>query len=89
MSSNVQGMDTEKAREVGHGMGAQAQQVNGALASVTAMIAGLSWHGPDRQRFESDWTGSFAPQAQRCAETLDEHGRALCQQADRQDAASS
>lgn len=89
MSQSMQGMDTEHGREVGQNMGQQAGQVSGMVANISAMIQGLKWQGSDRQNFESDWSGSFAPQANNAAQTLDEQGRVLIVHADRQDAASS
>jgi hypothetical protein len=89
MSQHMQGMDTEYGREVGQNMGSQAGQVAGMVANISAMIQSLNWQGNDRQNFESDWSGSFAPQANNAAQTLDEQGRCLCWHADRQDAASS
>ena len=89
MSNRMQGMDTEQGREIGQNMGAQAGQVAGMVSSISAMIQGLNWQGADRQTFESDWSGSFAPQASNASQTLEEQGRVLCQHADRQDAASS
>lgn len=89
MSANMQGMDTEYGREVGQNMGQQAGQISGMVANITAMIQGLKWEGPDSRNFSSDWTGSFAPQANNASQTLDEQGRTLLWHADRQDAASS
>lgn len=87
-SSRMQGMDTEQAREISQNMGEQAGQVAGVVAGISQMIAGLNWHGPDRKAFESDWSGSFAPQANTAAEQLSDHARNLAVQADRQDEAS-
>lgn len=89
MSSRMQGMDTEYARQVSQNMGSQAGQVAGVVSNISAVIAGLNWHGADRQAFESDWTGSFVPQANTAAESLDEQSHVLRVHADRQDAASS
>jgi hypothetical protein len=89
MSANMQGMDTEQGREVGQNMGSQAGQVSGMVAGISAMIQGLNWQGNDRQHFENDWHGSFAPQANNAAETLEQQGRILIVHADRQDAVSS
>lgn len=89
MSNSMQGMDTEQGREVGQNMGSQAGAVAGMVSSISAMVQGLKWTGKDRETFESDWSGSFAPQANNAAQTLEEQGRTLCWHADRQDAASS
>lgn len=89
MSSSMQGMDTEHARSVGQNMGEYAGQVAGVVSSISAVIGSLKWQGPDRQGFESDWTGSFAPSASAASESLSDQGRVLCVHADRQDEASS
>ncbi len=89
MSSRMQGMDTEQGREIGQNMGSQAAQVSGMVAGITAMVQGLKWQGADRQNFENDWVGSFAPQATNASDTLEQQGRFLCEHADRQDAVSS
>jgi uncharacterized protein YukE len=85
----MQGMDTEEARHQGQRMGAQAGQVAGVVASIGAVVQALNWEGADKRAFESDWSGNFAPAANTAAESLSEQGRALCVQADRQDAASA
>src|SRR4029079_2789565 len=89
MTQRMQGMDTEYGREVGQNMGSQAGQVAGMVANITAMIQGLKWQGNDRQNFESDWTGSFAPQANNASQSLEEQGRGLLCQRGRQDAGGS
>lgn len=89
MSNGMQGMDTEYARQVSSNMGSQAGQVAGVVSSISSVVAGLNWNGPDRQAFESDWVGSFAPNANAAAQSLDEQSALLRVHADRQDAASS
>ncbi len=89
MSSRMQGMDTEYAREVSSNMGSQAGQVAGVVSSISSVISGLNWQGADRHAFESDWTGSFVPQANTASESLDEQSTLLRVHADRQDAASA
>lgn len=89
MSTPMQGMDTEYARNVGQNMGEYAGQVAGVVSSISAMISSLNWQGPDRTGFESDWTGSFAPSATAASESLSEQGHVLCTHADRQDEASA
>ncbi|WP_440900025.1 hypothetical protein [Actinosynnema sp.] len=88
MSTSMQGMDTEYARSVGQNMGEHAGQVAGVVSSISAMIQGLNWQGSDRRAFENDWTGSFAPSATACSESLGDQGRVLCVHADRQDEVS-
>ena len=87
--NSMQGMDTELGRSIGQQMGQQAGQVSGMVGRISSVVAALNWQGTDRQTFLSDWDGSFAPQANNAAQSLDEQGSVLCQHADRQDAASS
>lgn len=89
MSSSMQGMDTDEARQVSASMDEHAQGVNGVVANISGVIQGLNWHGPDRQGFESDWNGSFAPNANSAADSLSEQARNLNRHADAQDAVSS
>jgi uncharacterized protein YukE len=87
--NSMQGMDTELGRQIGQQMGQQAGQVSGMVGRISSVVGALNWQGADRQTFLSDWDGSFAPQANNAAQSLDEQGSVLCQHADRQDAASS
>lgn len=89
MNSNVQGMDTEQAREVSRNMNQQAGQVAGVVASISGMLAGVNWRGADAEGFVNDWNGSFAPQAQGASQSLEEQSGVLANHADRQDQASA
>ena len=87
--NSMQGMDTDMGRQVSGQMDSHAGQVSGMVGRISSVVGGLKWNGTDRETFLSDWHGSFAPQANNAAQTLDEQGSVLCQHADRQDAASS
>ena len=87
--NSMQGMDTEMGRSVGNEMGSQAGQVSGMVGRISSVVGALSWQGRDRETFLSDWDGSFAPQANNAAQSLDEQGQVLCRHADAQDAASA
>lgn len=91
MSSNIQGMDTEYAREMVRGMKQNAGQMAGVLTSVSGIVqrAKQSWTGPDAEAFVNDWDGQFAPQAQGAVDSVDEQAGVLARHADRQDAASA
>lgn len=89
MNSNVSGMDTEQAREVSRNMNQQAGQVAGVVSNISAMLASVNWTGPDAEGFVNDWNGSFAPQANGAAQSLDEQSAVLRTHADRQDQASA
>jgi len=91
MSSNIQGMDTEYAREMVRGMKQSSGQMAGVLTSVSGVVqrAKAQWSGPDAEAFVGDWDGQFAPQAQGAIDSVDEQADVLARHADRQDAVSS
>jgi uncharacterized protein YukE len=89
MAANVQGMDTEQAREVSQNMNQQAGQVAGVVSGISSMLAGVNWTGPDAANFTNDWNGSFAPQAQNASASLEESSAVLRNHADRQDEISA
>lgn len=89
MSSNMQGMDTDQARETAGQMSNHAGAVAGVVSSISGVIGALNWQGADRKAFESDWSGSFAPQANNASESLQSQSNDLLRHADNQDAVSS
>lgn len=89
MSSRMQGMDTDQARQVSGNMDSHAAQVAGIVQHVGNVVGALNWQGADRHAFESDWQGSFAPNANAASQSLSEQAHVLRTHADRQDAASS
>jgi hypothetical protein len=89
MSSQMQGMDTEYARQVSGEMGSHAGQVAGVCGKLFARVAATSWVGSDKDQFQDDMSTHFIPQANNAAESIDQQARVLGEHADRQDAASS
>lgn len=39
---------------------ARAAELEELKSSVSAKLAGTTWTGPDRERFEADWEGSLS-----------------------------
>ena len=89
MSSNMQGMDTEHARQVSAQMGQHAGQVAGVCSKLFARLEATTWVGQDKTRCSSDLAEHFIPAANGAAESIEEQARALTTHADRQDAVSS
>lgn len=89
MASNMQGMDTDYAREVSGQMGQHAGQVAGVCAQLLARVTATSWVGPDKDRITDDIGQHFLPNANAAAESIDEQARVLLAHADAQDAVSS
>ena len=89
MGSNMQGMDTDHAREVSGQMDQNAGQVAGVCAKLLQRVSGTSWIGPDKDAITDDIGNHFLPNATAAAESISEQARALTTHADRQDAVSS
>jgi hypothetical protein len=87
--SNMQGMDTEYAREVSGQMGSQAGQVAGVCAALLQRFGAANFVGPDRERIMGDIEGSFMPNANAACESINEQATYLRNKADEQDAVSS
>lgn len=51
------GMDVEGVRNLATQMNSVADQIDTAARQITSLLSSTTWIGPDRQAFESDWTG--------------------------------
>ena len=89
MANNMQGMDTEHAREVSGQMDSHAGQVSGVCSRLLARVSATSWTGPDKEAITDDIGTHFLPNANAAAESISEQARLLNEHADRQDAVSS
>ncbi len=88
-TSNIQGMDTEYAREVSNQMGQHAGQVAGVCGKLLQRVSGTSWVGPDKEAITNDIGSHFLPNANAACDSINEQARVLTVHADRQDAVSS
>lgn len=89
MANNMQGMDTDHAREVSGQMDSHAGAVSGVCAKLLQRVSATSWVGPDKEAITDDIGNHFLPNANAAAESISEQSRALTAHADRQDAVSS
>ncbi|WP_139977860.1 hypothetical protein [Nocardioides litoris] len=89
MASNMQGMDTDHAREVSGQMGSHAGAVAGVCSALLQRFSAAGFVGPDRERILGDIEGSFLPNANAACESINEQATYLRSKADEQDAASS
>jgi uncharacterized protein YukE len=83
-----QGMDVPQARKLSGHMREGAQRIEGMVAGVAAMLANVTWTGPDGQRFQEDWSGMFGPQLRAQTTEVHEQATQLSRRADAQEAAS-
>ena len=89
MANNMQGMDTDHAREVSGQMDSHAGAVSGVCAKLLQRVSGTSWIGPDKEAITNDIGNHFLPNANAASDSIREQARALNEHADRQDAVSS
>lgn len=53
------GANPDQLDQLGATLRRQIDAIEQVVATVTRSLSGTEWHGPARQRFEQDWTGSF------------------------------
>lgn len=83
------GMDTEAVREQAARCAAAAAHVDLLRATLTAVIEGADWTGPDAIGFRSAWADGPGADLARMAEELRTGGATLAAQADEQDQVSA
>lgn len=53
------GANPDELERLGTMLQQQIAAIDAVMAAVTQTLAGTTWMGPARQRFEQDWQGSF------------------------------
>lgn len=53
------GANPEQLEQLGHTLKAQIQAIDAVIGTVAATLTNTTWTGPARDRFQSDWDGSF------------------------------
>lgn len=53
------GANPDQLEQLGTTLRRQIDSIEQVVSAVTRTLSGTEWHGPARQRFEQDWTGSF------------------------------
>ncbi|MCU0259621.1 MAG: hypothetical protein MUE78_01250 [Ilumatobacteraceae bacterium] len=69
------GANPEQLAQLGRTLTNQIAAIDQVIASVDAALAGTTWQGPARQRFEHEWTGSFTHALHRLEEAFSVAGR--------------
>ncbi len=64
------GMDIAGVRNLAAQMDSQAGAIEGIIGQLTSALGGTDWQGPDRARFEGEWTGSHVPALRTVVEAL-------------------
>ena len=89
MSSSMQGMDTDWARQMSSQMGKHAGIVSVVCQQLFSRLDATAWTGTDKSRCSDDLVNHFLPAANGTAEAINEQARNLSVAADRQDQCSA
>lgn len=87
-ASRFYGIDTQYARQSSRQMDNGAQELGSMVSNITSMLSSVVWVGPAAQRFKQDWDGSFRPELQAAADSLQESAAELQRRAELQDEVS-
>jgi uncharacterized protein YukE len=56
---SMYGANPEQLESLGHTLKSQIEAINAVVSTVTSTLGNTTWTGPARDRFQSDWDGSF------------------------------
>jgi uncharacterized protein YukE len=83
------GMDIPAVRALSSQMNQSAGQIRQLMSTLTNQLNGTQWVGPDRSRFEGDWSGTYVQQLTQVASALEEASTRATQNANEQESASA
>lgn len=64
------GLDPEEMERLSSRMEAEAQKMDEAIRQVTTQLKATRWVGPDRDRFEKEWTSDHQVSIRRTVDLL-------------------
>ena len=86
---SVVGADVGAIRNFVLGLNRRSQEITATTARLTALVEGIPWVGPDRDRFISDWNGTHRPGLVGLIADLVDAAKEATRSADQQEAASA
>lgn len=89
MAGNFYGADVAQLRQLAKDLAKGASRLEQLGQQLGGSIASSPWKGNDGERFRSDWNGSHAQAIRAAAAGIHSASKALLQNADQQDRASS
>ena len=87
--ANFTGMDIPAVRQLSSQMTQSASQIRQLMSQLTSQLGGTQWVGPDRTRFESEWSGTYVQQLNQVATALEDAANRATQNANEQESASA
>jgi uncharacterized protein YukE len=73
--SGIYGANPEQLEQLGNTLKRQIESINSVISTVSSALGGTTWTGPARERFESDWNGSFRTALTRLNEAFEAAGQ--------------
>jgi len=70
----IYGANPEQLSALGRTMKQQITTIDGVISTVGSMLAGTTWMGPARDRFEHDWNTTFRTALARLNQAFDAAG---------------
>ena len=89
MTSGMIGANPEQLRNLARSMGDSSQTITTADQTITSLLNGIPWGGPDANQFRDRWHTTFRLQLNQTATMLDQQSRVLVDQADQQERTSN
>ena len=65
----------EQLEHLGSTLTRQIQAIDAVVSQIGSVLAGTTWQGPARDRFESDWHGGFRDALTRLNQAFEAAGR--------------
>ena len=87
--SSFTGMDVPAVRQLATQMTSSASQIRQLMTQLTNQLNGTQWVGPDRTRFEGEWSGTYVQQLNQVASALEDAANRANQNATQQETASA
>ncbi|GAB3537264.1 hypothetical protein GCM10027403_20980 [Arthrobacter tecti] len=88
MTSELIGANPEQLRGLAQSMGTSSQTIATADQTITALLNGIPWNGPDAAGFKNRWHTTIRVQLNQSASMLEQQSRLLVDQASQQETTS-
>ncbi|NJC23086.1 uncharacterized protein YukE [Arthrobacter pigmenti] len=89
MTGDMIGANPEQLRDLARSMGSSSQTITAADQTITSVLSGMPWNGPDASQFRNRWHTTIRVQLNQTAAMLDQQSRLLVDQATQQDTTSN
>ena len=84
----IWGADIEQLKTLGTKLQAGSSEIEKQKNTLTRVLEGTDWKGPDADKFRSEWNGQHAAALAKVAQALEEAGKQASRNATQQEEAS-